>query len=238
VHDVVYWHARKAIRATGYDHGSVYTFYWDQATGVLLEERIDRFGIVDTSTTLVRTNAFDVSIPAGGNAVFPLVLVIGLAAVIVTAFAVSIDRGRKAKPPTRTVQKMQARTDYAMPGRHRITREVLHITDLKAATGKCIEKIWRKKGTILWILLLLFPPWFVLTAFYQAGGIFTVVGTLALSFFASYVMIMMTPFGWVWLPLAIFVTMYMWGRKREEKELMFGERGDRVTIYSDNNEQD
>jgi len=58
VQDVVYWHARKAIRATGYDHGSAFTFYWDQATGVLLEEQ-SGFGVIDTSGTLVRTNAFD-----------------------------------------------------------------------------------------------------------------------------------------------------------------------------------
>jgi hypothetical protein len=57
VQDVVYWHARKAIRATGY-RGSAFTFYWDQATGVLLEKR-SSFGVVDTLTTLVRTNAFD-----------------------------------------------------------------------------------------------------------------------------------------------------------------------------------
>jgi hypothetical protein len=59
VQDVVYWHARKAIRATGYDHGIVFTFCWDQATGVLLEGRSRFGGGLDTLTTLVRTNAFD-----------------------------------------------------------------------------------------------------------------------------------------------------------------------------------
>ena len=61
VQDVVYWHARKAIRATGYDHGSVYTFYWDQRTGVLLEKQSAPLSrrLGDEVTRLVRTNAFD-----------------------------------------------------------------------------------------------------------------------------------------------------------------------------------
>jgi hypothetical protein len=61
VQDVVYWHARKAIRATGYDHGSVHTFYWDQRTGVLLEKQSAPLSrrLGGGVTRLVRTNAFD-----------------------------------------------------------------------------------------------------------------------------------------------------------------------------------
>jgi hypothetical protein len=310
VQDVVYWHARKAIRATGYNHGSFCTFYWDQRTGVLLEKRSEFPGRYDgTATTrLVRTNAFDedlhcktelrtttsneialeisltypsdgiplddarvtvgtkqaenvgngkyiavldewepnatlqvhveegpastqgflvtkdfdVSFPAPGNAVLPLALVAGLTVVIVTAFAVSIDRDRKAKPPTRTVQKTQARTDYAIPRGHRTTMEVLHIADLKVTMAKWIEKTWKRKGTILWVLILLFPIIFIEFAFLQAaiqyGSILLFLGLCGYLVIASYVMIMMTPFGWVWLPVAIFVTIYKWGKKSEEKE--------------------
>lgn len=61
VQDVVYWHGRKAIRATGYDHGYVYTFYWDQRTGVLLEKQSAPLSrrLGGGVTRLVRTNAFD-----------------------------------------------------------------------------------------------------------------------------------------------------------------------------------
>jgi len=61
VQDVVYWHARKAVRATGYDHGYVYTFYWDQRTGVLLEKQSAPLSrrLGGGVTRLARTNAFD-----------------------------------------------------------------------------------------------------------------------------------------------------------------------------------
>lgn len=312
VQDMVYWNARKAIRATGYDHGSPFTFYWDQATGVLLEEQ-SSFGVIDTSTRLVETSAFDddiiyrtelrttasngtvleinlsyqsdgipvedarvtvgtkqaenvgngkyiavlgelepnatvhvhieggpattqtawthgflvtkdldVSFPAGGNTDFPLALGIGLAAVIVIAFAVSFEKDRKAKPPTRTVEKMQASANHAIPGRHRTTSEVLHIADLKVTMVKWTGKIRKRKGTILWVLILLFPIILIEFAFLQAaiqyGSILLFLGLCGYLVIASYVMIMMTPFGWVWLPVAIFVTIYKWGKKSEEKE--------------------
>lgn len=216
VQEEVYWNARKAIRATGYDHGSAYTFYWDQATGVLLEAR------AHTSTILVETNAFDVSFPAGGNTDFPLALFIGLVVVIVIASVVFLAKHRKTKQSTRTVQKLQACANHAMPRRHRTTMEVLHIADLKVTMVKWIEKTWKKKGTILWVLILLFPIIFIEFAFLQAaiqyGSILLFLGLCGYLIIASYVMIMMTPFGWVWLPVAIFVTIYKWGKKSEEKE--------------------